>query len=108
MDKKTASLVSYITIIGWLVAFFTSATPREPLLKYHLKQSFGMFVLAIIYSVIINIVASLVPAIAMILSLTSLVFFIFMILGAINAYNEKEIPLPIIGKMFENKFNFIK
>jgi hypothetical protein len=30
-----------------------------------------------------------------------------MILGIINAANEKETPLPLIGNMFVNKFSFI-
>jgi uncharacterized membrane protein len=107
MNNKTLAIVSYITIIGWLVSFFSSKAPRNPLVKYHLKQSFGLWITAIIYNVIIQILAAIVPALVLILSLVSLVFLILLIIGAINASKEKETPLPLIGKLFENKFGFI-
>lgn len=107
MNNKTLAIVSYITIIGWLVSFFSSTSPRDPLVKYHLKQSFGLFVIAIIYSVITNIIVSLVPAVGMILSLGSLAILVLLILGAINASKEQQTPLPVIGKFFEDKFGFI-
>lgn len=108
MTNKTLAILSYITIIGWLVSFFSSATPRDPLVKYHQKQALGLSIIAIIYSIIIQVVGLIVPAVAMILSMVSIVFLILLIIGAINASKEKETPLPFIGKMFENKFDFIK
>ena len=107
MNNKTLAIVSYITIIGWLVSFFSSTSPRDPLVKYHLKQSFGLFVIAIIYSVITNVIVLLVPAIGTILSLGSLAILVLLILGAINASKEQQTPLPVIGKFFEDKFGFI-
>lgn len=41
------------------------------------------------------------------LSILGLVNFILMIIGIINAANGVKKPLPIIGKMFEDKFAFI-
>lgn len=108
MNNKTLSILSYITIIGWLVSFFSSTSPRNPLVKYHLNQAFGLFITAIAYGIIVQIVARIVPSIAMILSAINLVFLILIIIGAINASKEKETPLPLIGKIFENKFGFIK
>lgn len=107
MSNKTLAILSYITVIGWLVSFFSSTSPRDPLVKYHLKQGFGLWIAAIAYNIIIQIVASIVPSIAAILSLVSLVFLVLLIIGAINASKEKETPLPLIGKLFENKFGFI-
>lgn len=107
MNNKTLAIVSYITIIGWLVSFFSSNSPRDPLVKYHQKQSFGLYAIVIVYNVIIQIIARIVPSLAFIFSLVSLVFLVFIIIGAINASKEKETPLPLIGKLFENKFGFI-
>jgi len=36
-----------------------------------------------------------------------IVFLGLLIFGVINALNEEEKPLPLIGKFFENKFGFI-
>lgn len=108
MTNKTLAILSYVTIIGWLVSFFSSSNqkPRTSLVVYHLKQGFGLFVVSIIFNIILRVVATIVPALS-ILGMVGWVFFIFMIFGIINANNHQEKPIPIIGKMFENKFSFI-
>ena len=112
MTNKTLSIVSYITIIGWLIAYFSykdkSTTEKSTLVNYHLKQSLGIAVIGILFAIIINIVAIVVPTLASILSLANFGIMILWILGIINANNEVEKPVPVVGGMFENKFEFIK
>lgn len=106
MDKKTLSIISYVTIIGWLIAYFSSKDKRESLVSYHLKQGLGIFIVAVIFNIAFTIIASIVPSLAF-LGLVGYAFLIFMVFGIINAMNEKETPIPVIGKMFENKFAFL-
>lgn len=110
MTNKTLSLVSYITFIGWLISYFSSSDqkPRNSDVVFHQKQSFGLFVISFTFSIITQIIGSIVPSIAMILSLFSLGFLALMIIGVFNANNEKQTPLPIIGSFFTDKFSFIK
>ena len=117
MDNKTMALVSYIlTPIGWLISFFSyKGQEKNSLVSYHLRQSFGLFLTAVVWGIaewIVLIVFGIISlrlalAIGTILNLVSLVFFVLMIIGIINASKGEEKPLPIIGKMFEGKFNFI-
>jgi uncharacterized membrane protein len=107
MDKKTLSVISYVTIIGWLIAYFSSNDKREPLVSYHLKQGLGIFIVALIFNIAFTVIASTIPSLAF-LGLAGYAFLIFMILGIINALNEKETPIPLIGKMFENQFAFLE
>jgi len=72
-----------------------------------LKQGLGIFIVALIFNVVLTIIASIIPSLAL-LGLVSYAFLIFMILRIINALNEKETPIPLIGKMFENKFAFLE
>ena len=110
MNNKTLAIVSYITIIGWLIAYFSykDSITKNDLTKYHLKQSLGLGVVGIIFSIITNVIAYNIPSIAMILSLSSLAIFVLWIFGIMNAANEQEKPVPLIGGMFEDKFDFIK
>lgn len=55
MDNKTLSIVSYITVFGWLVSFILGKEKPNSLLKYHLKQSLGLVIFSIALSIIINI-----------------------------------------------------
>ena len=108
MNQKTASIISYITIIGWLISYFsTKDQQRDSLVKFHLKQSLGLAIVSLFCNISTTIVAILVPTIATILSLIGLVFLGLIIIGAINASKEQETPLPFIGNLFVSKFNFI-
>ena len=51
MDKKTTGIVSYITLIGWLIAF--CAGDKEGA-KFHLNQSLVLYLASLINSIIIS------------------------------------------------------
>ncbi|WP_448634948.1 DUF4870 domain-containing protein [Pedobacter panaciterrae] len=106
MNNKTLSIVSYITIIGWLVAYLKGKDNADSMLKYHLRQALGLALVNIIFSLALNIVAMVIPALSFI-GVFGFVFLILWIIGIINAANGAQKPLPIIGKMFENKFAFV-
>lgn len=104
--NKTAAILSYVTIFGWLYAYFTTQDNRDSLVRYHLKQSLGLMIIWILFGIILNVLAHMIPALGF-LGLLSFGFTILWIFGIINAANEAEKPIPLIGKMFEDKFNFI-
>lgn len=106
MDNKTLSIVSYITIFGWLISFIAGKEKANGLLRYHLKQSLGLIIFSIILSVILRILLSVTQI--SVLGILGFIPLVLMIIGAINAANEVEKPLPLIGKMFEDKFSFIR
>ena len=108
MSNKTLAILSYVTIIGWIIALVqnNSATQKSSLVKYHLRQGLGVFIVAVIFNVAFSVVASIVPALAF-LGLAGYAFLAFMIFGIINASNEVEKPVPLIGHLFEGKFAFI-
>jgi uncharacterized membrane protein len=118
MDKKTLALVSYIfTPIGWLISYFSyKGQEKDSFVAYHLKQSFGLFItwlviwvaMWILMAILAMISLRLAVAVSWIYTLISLGFLVLMIIGIINANSGEEKPLPIIGKMFEGKFNFIQ
>lgn len=108
MNNKTLSILSYITIIGWIVAFIKSKdlTPKSDLVSYHLKQGFGIFLVSLVVNIALSVVVMVVPSLYF-LSYVGYVIFILWIFGIINAVNEQKKPIPVIGKIFEDQFNFI-
>ncbi|RXM38127.1 import component protein [Chryseobacterium sp. CH21] len=105
MDNKTLSVVSYITLFGWLISFVIGKEKSNSLLKYHLKQSLGLLIFSIVLSIILNVLM-MVTKIG-VLGIFGFIPLVLMIIGIINAANNVEKPLPMIGKMFEDKFSFI-
>lgn len=106
MDNKTLSIISYITIIGWLVAYFSGKDKADALLKYHLRQSLGLAIVSIVFNIAFTIIASIVPGLSF-LGLLGYAFIILWIMGIINAANGALKPVPLIGKMFEDKSSFV-
>jgi uncharacterized membrane protein len=106
MNNKTLSIVSYITLIGWLIAYFSGKDKADNLLKYHLKQSLGLAIVSIVLNVILSVIGAIIPSLSF-LSMVGWVIFIFWVLGIINAANSVEKPVPVFGKAFENSFSFI-
>ena len=110
MDKKTLSIISYITIIGWAIAYsqYNSLPVKDSLTKFHLKQSLGIGILGVMLFVVLTIVGIILPGLATILSLANFGILALWIFGIINANNEQETPVPVVGGIFVDKFDFIK
>ena len=99
MDKKITGIVSYLSWIGWLIAFL--AGDKEGA-KFHINQSLvlwlGMTVLSIVAGVAgyIPVVGAIVTIVA---GLCDLVLIVLWILGLIGAIKDEEKPLPLIGNI---------
>nr|WP_295863366.1 DUF4870 domain-containing protein [uncultured Chitinophaga sp.] len=109
MTKKTLAIISYITLIGWLIAYFQykNGDGKSPLVKYHLEQALGIIIFSVVLSVALTIIGMVIPSLARILSIAGLLPLILMIFGIIAASNESTSPVPGIGKFFEEKFSFL-
>ncbi len=106
MLPKVQSILSYIGIL-WLVAFFAGKEERNDLSRYHLKQGLGLSIVAILFNIAACIIIIIAPDIALIPVFISILFLILMVFGIINAANEVKKPVPLVGRLFENKFPFV-
>ncbi len=106
MLPKVQSILSYVGIL-WLVAFFAGKEERNDLSRYHLKQGLGLWIIAILFNIAAYIVIIIAPDIALIPGFIIILFLILMVFGIINAANEVKKPVPLVGRLFENKFPFI-
>lgn len=92
MDKKTTGIVSYFTIIGWLIAYFAGDRKGA---KFHLNQSLIVIIAGVVASV-----CRYVPFIGGTVSWAlHIVVFILWILGLVAACEGKEKELPVIGSI---------
>jgi uncharacterized membrane protein len=111
MDAKTIAWLSYITLIGWIIALVqhSNATVKSTLSVFHLRQSFGLMVTYIACYVIgiIITVATLGFGIVLMWILYMIVLVLW-ILGLISAINGEEKPVPILGELYQQWFTFIK
>ena len=99
-NGKTAAIVSYITIIGWLVSYFAMYKDNKTsLAAYHLRQTLLLFIIAFGYQIILWFIIGFMPySIYLILRLVGIGFFVLWIIGLIAAVNGEEKPMPLIGE----------
>ncbi|MDD6306936.1 MAG: hypothetical protein PUA75_08385 [Clostridiales bacterium] len=92
MDKKATSIISYITLIGWLIAF--CAGDKEGA-KFHLNQSLVLL--------LANLIASFctyIPVIGGIVSsILNIVIFVFWVMGLVYACEGKDKEVPLFGSI---------
>jgi len=108
MNTKTASVVSYLSLIGWFIVYFTTTGNRSTAVRFHLKQSFGLMILCLILGILINATAILMPSLEQAMLIAWLVVPLLWLAGIINALVYEERPLPLLGKFFRKSFGFIQ
>jgi uncharacterized membrane protein len=109
MNRKTISIISYLTIVGWVISFVVYHNGgRSSFAQYHLKQSFGLGIFGVILGIIFIPIIPIDPIISTLFTILGFGILIVLIFGIINALNQKRKPIPLIGSMFVDRFNFIK
>ena len=94
MNKRSKlwSIISYITWIGWLVAYF-KRDKDDSLVRQHLSQAFLLNIIASVAS----LVTRLGGVFAVIGEVADIAILILSILGIVRASMGSEEPLPVIG-----------
>lgn len=114
MNKKATSIVAYCTILGWLVAFLAGDKENA---KFHLNQGLVLGIFSTGIEIILSVVAAVLTAIAgiggiigwifgafsfivgLFWSLVGILTAVLIVVGILNAVNDKENELPLIGKI---------
>ena len=110
-DPKTVAIISYITFIGWLVAYFAMYSGNKSRLAgFHLRQTLFLHILSSATYFLLRPVLGLfvfITGAKVFLSLIIIVnigFFVLWLLGLISAINAEEKPMPLIGDAAQRIF----
>lgn len=103
-NGKTAAIVSYITIIGWLISYFALNNPKTSIGSYHLRQTLLLFICGIAYQIITIGLTMAMPFLGLILWVGYIGFLVLWIMGLIAAINGEEKPMPLIGEKAQELF----
>ncbi|MFB9844749.1 hypothetical protein [Mucilaginibacter ginsenosidivorans] len=112
-DGKTVGIISYLTIVGWLIAYFAMHNEKKTEQgSYQLRQTLLFYIVSIGFFVIwrVVIVALLFTSLTMlalagtIIWIVDIGFFVLWLLGFIGAVNGQKKPIPLIGDMAQTMF----
>jgi uncharacterized membrane protein len=106
-NPGTAALVSYITVIGWLIAYFALYRSKPvPFSAFHLRQTLLLHCLTVLVNILTLVVAwyrlsqwiAIVPAAILVL---------LWLWGLMDVVKNGEHPVPLIGQWAQRLFRWI-
>jgi uncharacterized membrane protein len=111
MDGKTISIISYFSLVGWIIAFVLYNSNKSKLAAFHIRQSLGLMIAGIALYIVM-FVFLFIPVLGWIISILIWIcligVFVLWIIGLVAAINAQEKPVPLIGNMAQNMLSGIK
>ncbi|MEM9982169.1 MAG: hypothetical protein AAF734_06720 [Bacteroidota bacterium] len=102
-EAKNVALISYLFLLGWIIAYVMHQGKPSSFGAYHLRQAFGAHLLGFVTSFL-----AFLPYVNYISGLISIAYIVLIVIGAMAANKEERKPLPVIGSFAESNFDFIK
>ncbi|NCO64428.1 MAG: hypothetical protein GW839_00025 [Flavobacteriales bacterium] len=95
-DGKMIATITYITIIGLIIAFVMNNEKKNAFASYHIKQSLGLALTGLALGVI-----GMIPILGWIINIFGIFVLLYMwIMGLVNAINGQEKAVPILGNKY--------
>ena len=99
-NGKTIAIISYITLVGLIIAFIMHSSNKTALGAFHIRQMLLLSLVGIVAS-FINIIPILGQIVWLIAGLGMLVLWV---MGLIAAVNGEMKPMPLIGEKAQELF----
>ena len=106
-EDRTVALLSYLTIVGFIVALVLHSNKKTKFGAYHLRQGLG---LALTFMVL-HFVAGIIPfwTISYTISIAIsqvlwLLYLVLVVLGLVAVSNNQTKPLPVVGELYQGWF----
>jgi uncharacterized membrane protein len=113
-EGKTAAIISYLTIFGWVIAYFGFHRNHKTALgSYQLRQTLLFYICYIVIRYGLSFilgplwVSDGVISLYYLLRLVEFIFLIMWIIGFIGAINGQRKPIPFIGEQAQRTFSTI-
>lgn len=103
-DGKVIAIISYITLLGLIVAFIMNNDKKIPLASFHIRQSLG-----ITMSYLVLTFVNVIPLLGQIVFAVGGIFLLVLwVIGLLGAINQKQEPVPVLGERFQQWFSSIQ
>ena len=111
MDGKTIAVISYLTIVGWVIAYVMNSNNKSQIAIYHIRQSLFLMLAAIVFYTVQTMLL-LIPYLGWLIALLSIpigiALLILWIMGLIAAINGEEKPIPLVGQKAQELLSSIR
>ncbi len=103
-EDKTVAIVSYLHLIGFIIAIVLHGNKKTRLGSFHLRQSLGLIVTSVVLG-FSWIVLAFIPILGWLVGLGLwLGLFVLWLMGLIAAAGGQMKPVPVLGEHFQKWF----
>lgn len=102
-EGKTTAIVSYLTIIGAIIAIFMNSEKKNTFAAFHIRQTLGLFISFFLLGYFIGYFDSW-----MVSSAFYLFYFVLWIYGFMGVLQGKMMLIPVLGEQFQKIFKNIE
>lgn len=100
-EDKTTAIVSYLTLIGFIVAIIIHSSKKTRIGAFHLRQSLGL-ILTAIAMMVVGFVFAFIPVLGWLASMAVWIGLLALwIMGLIAALNGEFKPVPVLGEHYQ-------
>ena len=104
-EDKTVAIISYLTLIGFIVAVVMHGSKKTSLGAYHLRQSLGLMITSIAVMVV-GMGLAFIPFLGWLADLALWVGLIVLwFTGFLAAVNGQRKPIALLGENFQKWFS---
>jgi uncharacterized membrane protein len=99
-EDRTIAILSYITIIGFIVAIVMHSSKKTKLGSYHLRQMLGLVITGLVGGIV-----GVIPIIGWLaLPIIWIGLLVLWVMGLIAAVNGQCKPTPLLGEKYQQWF----
>jgi uncharacterized membrane protein len=103
-EDRTVAIVSYLTLIGFIIAVIMHGTKKTRLGAYHLRQSLGLMLSSIAVA-IASAVLAFIPFVGWLAGVAAWFgLLVLWVMGLLAAINGEQKPVPVLGIYFQQWF----
>ncbi|MBU1975819.1 MAG: hypothetical protein KKG59_05430 [Nanoarchaeota archaeon] len=95
-QDKLIAILSYITLIGWIIALVMNTEKKSKLGSFHIRQSLLIMALAVVAGLV-----TWIPPISVIIWVVTVVLWI---MGFVSAIQSTMKPVPVLGEYAQDWF----
>jgi uncharacterized membrane protein len=101
-NGQNAALVSYLTLLGALIAMSMNSHVQHPFARFHIRQAFGIHLLFHAFAILVSNYLDFIS-----FGILWLIYLVVWGHGFWNAIQGKQTLTPIVGSYFQKWFTFI-
>ncbi|MCX6312439.1 MAG: hypothetical protein NT084_12480 [Bacteroidetes bacterium] len=103
-NGKIIAILSYITLIGWVIAYVMHSSNKTKFGAFHIRQGLGLMIMSVGVFILSFVMMFISFYLYSIFQIVNLGILAIAIMGIVNAAGGKKQGIPVLGEFFDKTF----